>query len=86
MTATVRDLRIRDSGHGLRKEDDPRPGGDGGRQGSGSGGVEPIPLGRCAGGATAEGLPFTSVVGTRPHNGPYATSHVVTKTLVPLST
>jgi hypothetical protein len=67
-------------------EDDPRPGGDGGRQGSGSGGVEPIPLGRCAGGATAEGLPFTSVVGTRPHNGPYATSHVVTKTLVPLST
>ena len=83
---TWHDLRGHRHTYQVRNEDDPRPGGDGGRQGSGSGGVEPIPLGRCAGGATAEGLPFTSVVGTRPHNGPYATSHVVTKTLVPLST
>jgi hypothetical protein len=62
----------------VREEDDPRPGGDGGRQGSGSGGVEPIPLGRCAGGCDRRGLCVCAGRRGGPHNGTYAASHVVT--------
>jgi hypothetical protein len=61
MTLTLRDRGVCAFVVERREEDDPRPGGDGGRHGSGSGGVEPIPLGGYAGGAAAEGsLPSCS--------------------------
>jgi hypothetical protein len=53
---TWRDLRECGHAYQVRNEDDPRPGGDGGRQGSGSGGGRADPTRQVRGGCDRRGL------------------------------